>query len=69
MEVKIKDEWKKVEYTGSWIDLVEKHGWKFCYLTKDNTVMMERDGYINEFRNDSTMTKDNINVQRKQRSG
>jgi len=63
MEVKIKDEWKRVEYTDSWLNLVKKHGWKFCYLTQDNTVMMERDGYINEFRNDSTITKYNINVE------
>ena len=49
VEVLTKEGWQDVEY-GSWDEII-KEGWKFLGMERTGTVVMVRQGYINEFRN------------------
>ena len=51
MEVEIKKEWKNVEYTDDWNDLITEHNWKLMGI-REGFILMSRDGYINRFRED-----------------
>ena len=42
--------WKKVEYTNKWNDLITKHGWVLMGICKEGCIVMQRDGYINRFK-------------------
>lgn len=49
VEVLLKDGWQDVDY-GSWEEII-KEGWVFLGQDLTGTIVMSRNGYINEFRN------------------
>ena len=45
-------EFKEVEYTNDWNELINKYHWRFIGVDSENCVVMERNGYINRFKNE-----------------